>query len=59
MKEASGELSMTVVTIIAIVAIAGILTMLMPLIRNYINDTWTNMSETNFSVELVEGLNEI
>ena len=59
MKEASGELSMTVITIIAIVAIAGIITMLMPLIRNYINDTWSNMSKTKFSVEIVENLNEI
>ena len=48
MKEASGELSMTVVVIIAIVAILGILTtILMPNIRNYINNSWTNISGTH------------
>lgn len=44
MKEATGELSMTVVTIIAIVAILGILTyFLLPRMRNYISNTWGSM----------------
>ncbi len=40
MKEASGELNMTLVTIIAVAAIAGIFTLLLPRIRNSINNKW-------------------
>lgn len=40
MKEATGEFSMTVVTIVAIVAIAGVIAFLMPSLRQYINNTW-------------------
>lgn len=54
MKEATGELSMTVVTIIAIVAIAAVVTFLVPFIRNYINDSWDNLSKTKAYVELVD-----
>lgn len=46
MKEATGELSMTVITIIAIVAIAGIVTFLTPMVRNYINHSWENLEST-------------
>lgn len=56
MKEASGELSMTVVTIIAVALILGLLYFLWPTIQNkivgqfnnatnsqcYVNGTWTN-----------------
>lgn len=58
MKEATGELSMTVITIIAIVAILGIITFLVPMIKNYINDSWTNISTGGPKigyVEIVEG----
>lgn len=44
MKEATGELSMTVVTIIAIVAIAGIVTWLAPLVKEYVENAWGNLS---------------
>lgn len=45
MKEASGELNMTVVTIIAIAAIAGFLmTFLWPSITNSINTQWDNIN---------------
>ena len=44
MKEATGELSMTVITIVAIVAIAGVITFLLPSIKNYINDTWADVA---------------
>ncbi len=54
MKEATGELSMTVVTIIAIVAIAGIVTVLVPLVRKYINSSWDNLSNTKPKVTYVE-----
>ena len=44
MKEATGELSMTVVTIIAIVAIAGIVTWLAPKVKTYVETSWSNVS---------------
>jgi Tfp pilus assembly protein PilE len=37
---------MTVVTIVAIVAIAGVITWLMPSIRQYINSTWQNTANS-------------
>ncbi len=40
MKEATGELSMTVVTIIAVVAIAGVVGWLAPKVSQYITDQW-------------------
>lgn len=46
MKEATGELSMTVVTIIAIVAIAGIVAFLAPKVKTYIENTWTGLSQS-------------
>ena len=58
MKEATGELSMTVITIIAIVAIARIIGILMPLIKEYINNTWDNLANESFSVEIVEVMEE-
>ncbi len=53
MKEATGELSMTVVTIIAIVAILGIVTFLTPLVKKYINEKWGEMSGTKAYIEVV------
>jgi len=44
MKEATGELSMTTITIIAVIAIAGIVTFLVPLVRDYIANTWGNLT---------------
>jgi len=44
MKEATGEFSMTVVTIVAIVAIAGVIAFLMPSLREFINTTWQQTS---------------
>ena len=57
MKEATGELSMTVVTIIAVVAILGIVTFLMPLVRNYVNKSWSNISGTKAYVEVSHDVN--
>lgn len=57
MKEATGELSMTVVTIIAIVAILLIVTTIVPLIRNYVNKTWNNISNTTAYVEVSHDVN--
>lgn len=48
MKDATGELSMTVVVIIAIIAILAILTaFLLPSMRNFINNSWGNMEKTS------------
>ena len=47
MKEASGELNMTVVTIIAIAAIAAFFTaVIWPNIRNIINNQWNTVNKT-------------
>lgn len=40
MKEASGELSMTLITIIAVGVIVGIFALFWPQIRNAINTRW-------------------
>lgn len=53
MKEASGELNMTVVTILAISAIAGFFTLfLWPRIKTSINSQWSEV-ETNSRVNNV------
>ncbi len=44
MKEATGELNMTVVTIIAIGAIVAFFWFMWPQIKNTINNTWSNIS---------------
>lgn len=43
MKEASGELNMTLVTIIAIAAIAGLFMLLKDPIMNAVNNKWGNI----------------
>ena len=40
MKEASGELNLTLITIVAIAAIAALLGLLYPRIKNTINNKW-------------------
>lgn len=56
MKEATGELSMTVVTIVAIVAISGLVTMwLWPNVNNFIKEKWNNISNSPAYVEIVDG----
>lgn len=55
MKEATGELSMTTITIIAIIAIATIVSFLAPMVKKFINDSWNNLSNTPISyVEVIE-----
>ena len=44
MKEATGELNMTVVTIIAIGAVVAFFWFMWPSIRNTINGTWGGVS---------------
>lgn len=48
MKEASGELNLTLITIVAIAAIAALLGALYPYIRNTINSKW-NATETSLN----------
>ena len=45
MKEASGELSMTLVTIIAVGVIVGIFALFWPQIQKTINDVWGNFTQ--------------
>ena len=47
MKEATGELNMTVVTIIAIGAIIALFWAMWPSISETITNTWDQTSETN------------
>lgn len=55
MKEATGELSMTTITIIAIIAIAGIVAFLAPMVKDFINSSWNNLSKTDTSyIEIVD-----
>ena len=42
MKEATGELNMTLITIIAIVAVGALFTFLLPTIRNTITNRWND-----------------
>lgn len=42
MKEATGEVSMTMVTIVAIAVIGGILALLWPQIQNWIQSSFNN-----------------
>lgn len=44
MKEATGELNMTVVTIIAIGAIIAFFWVMWPKIKNTMNNTWNGVS---------------
>lgn len=46
MEKASGELSLTVVTIIAIAAIAGLVALLWPTLSNWISDEFGNITGT-------------
>ncbi|MBP3800058.1 MAG: hypothetical protein ILA19_03645 [Bacilli bacterium] len=43
MKEASGELNMTVITIVAIAAIAALFAFLWPGIKNSISNQWNSV----------------
>lgn len=44
MKEATGEVSMTVITLVAIAVIGGILAFMWPTIRNSISGLWGGVS---------------
>lgn len=44
MKEATGELSMVVVTILAIALIAGVVKFLVPLAQDYVGNKWESIA---------------
>ncbi len=46
MKEASGELNMTLITIVAIAALAAIMAVFWPRIKNTINNKWGNTTNS-------------
>ena len=52
MKEASGELSMTLVTIIAVAAIVGIIAIFMPQIREWIQNRWGQVDQ-DIPIEMI------
>lgn len=49
MKEATGEMNMTVITIIAIGAILGLFWFLWPQVKNSITNTWNGIQKTECS----------
>lgn len=51
MKEATGELNMTVVTIIAIGAIVAFFWFMWPTIRNTISTTWEGIDSTQDCID--------
>ena len=56
MKEASGELSMTLVTIIAVGIIVGIFALFWPQIQNAINKRWGQFENEAGHVMIVKDL---
>lgn len=58
MKEASGELSMTLITIIAVGVIVAIFAAFWPNIRDAINERWgTFENEANANAMIVKNVN--
>lgn len=51
MKEATGELNMTLVTIIAIAAVLTFVTMFLPKILNSVGKSWDNGTDQNIVVD--------
>ena len=51
MKEATGELSMTVIVIIGAIAIVGILSFLGPRITNYVENEWGKIEGTSVNCQ--------
>jgi len=57
MKEATGELNMTLVTILAVAAILAFVTLFVPNILNQISNKWGNDTELNVPTAYVEVIN--
>lgn len=57
MKEATGETSMTMITLVAIGVIAGILAFMWPMISNWIQDSFNNtVTRGNCTTDPVTGV---
>ena len=54
MKEASGELNMTLITIVAIAAIAGLFALLYPKIKEAIEKKWDDTTNQNYGYVIRE-----
>lgn len=52
MKEATGELNMTLVTIIAIAAVLTFVTMFLPKILSSVDEKWDDADQTNINVSV-------
>ena len=57
MKEATGELNMTVITVIAIGAVIAFFWFMWPSIRNTIARTWGNASQNTSTTDCPRGYN--
>lgn len=47
MKDATGELNLTVITLIAIAAVIGFFWIMWPNIQNSLNSQWNSISDTS------------
>ncbi len=52
MKEATGELNMTIVVVIAVAAILTFVGLFLPKIFNQINDRWGNAAQNEIEVQV-------
>ena len=55
MKEATGEVSMTMVTIVAIAVIGGILAFMWPTLKTWINDAFVGNQKCPDGSAMVDG----
>ena len=54
MKDATGELNLTVITLVAIAAVIGFFWIMWPNIQNSLNTQWNNISGNQASTIVVE-----
>ena len=54
MKDATGELNLTVITLVAIAAVIGFFWVMWPNIQNSLNAHWNNISGTPAGMVVVE-----
>lgn len=54
MKEATGELNLTVITIVAIAAVIGFFWILWPTIKDTINTQWNDISQPSVAFIVIE-----
>ena len=54
MKDATGELNLTVITLVAIAAVIGFFWVMWPSIQNALNTQWSNISSGGPATIIVE-----